>query len=157
VQVEKITAAAKTKTVVRENKPEHYWEDPDLHLCADGKHADAKGAKHVGHEPTAPRDYIYQLQQDLHELGYLDKAIWEYHDGVFDKITARAVLRFRRHAARTYRVGPGGPDDVALANTFQSKATPVCDAPLAKEIRKWIDRGLEAPDRPLRTEEHHDA
>jgi hypothetical protein len=51
------------------------------------------------------------------------------------KVT-RAITRFQRHAARGYRVPQ---PDAGGGDLFGGKATGICDAATAAELKKWID------------------
>jgi len=124
--------------------PPNYWEYSSLKLCfKDNKDCsiDQVGAKKYKAAANVPGDYVVQLQKHLAALGYLPNKA-EYQDGHFGGSTARAVLRFQRHAARKYRMPQ---PDAADAELFKGAADGVCDSATATEIKKWIDKGWKLP------------
>ncbi|HTQ05199.1 MAG TPA: peptidoglycan-binding domain-containing protein, partial [Polyangiaceae bacterium] len=98
----------------------------------------AKKKKKV--KANVPGNYVNALQTDLATIGYLEN---KDVTGSFDAVTARAVLRFQRHAARVYRM----PDkaDVAEADTFKGGADGICDQATAKEVQTWIKQKYVIP------------
>jgi len=116
--------------------PEHYFEHTDLKLenSKSTTSIDQVGAKKLNKKANTPKEYVVELQTDLIALKYLKAA---KVSGVYGAETARAVLRFQRHAARVYRMP--GPADVDKAKVFTGAANGVCDHATATEVRKWID------------------
>jgi hypothetical protein len=114
--------------------PEDYSQYKDLKVANDGKtvSVDEFGAKKAGKKANCPLNYVKDLQADLMTLGYLAKGS---ANGVYGTETARAVLRFQRHAARVYRMP--GPADVEPSKTFTGDATGICDSATAVEIKAW--------------------
>jgi hypothetical protein len=71
-----------------------------------------------------------KLEQGLITIGYL--AAGDRHD---PRKIGRAVTRFQRHAARTYRM----PEpDASSAECFQGSINGICDDATATEIKKWL-------------------
>lgn len=84
------------------------------------------------------------LQEAFRYLGYLPGS----HDtGIMDGDTERALLRFKRHARRSYRVSAltGLPDDVPPHSCFTGE----CDLGLGEEtvmeIMQWLGRSWKLP------------
>jgi hypothetical protein len=105
----------------------HYWDDPALIL------APAKGQEKPG-----KAEFIAELHTDLKALGYLPETAT---GRTYDRTTVRAVLRFQRHAARTYRM----PQPDAGGDCFKGLPTGTCDGETAREIQKWKQRGWKLP------------
>ena len=79
--------------------------------------------------------FAAELLVDLVTLGYLAKGDMKVHA----KVT-RAIKRFQRHAARSYRMPQ--PD---VAPTFVHAADGICDEATASEIRLWIQKKWRLP------------
>ena len=91
---------------------------------------------------TMPTEH---LQRTLGYLGYLRP---ESITGFPDDLTQRAVLRFKRHASRPYRLSPqGAPEDVVTsADRFTGEVDdPALTEHTLLEMRRWIDRGWKLP------------
>lgn len=85
-----------------------------------------------------------QLQRTLGYLGYLQP------DGITgfpDDLTQRALLRFKRHASRAYRLSHKGiPEDAVTPNDrFSGDIDPSLTEHTVLEMRRWIDRGWKLP------------
>jgi len=78
-----------------------------------------------------------ELEQGLVTLGYLAKG--DHHD---PQTIRRAVTRFQRHAARTYRMPQ---PDVSTSECFRGPINGTCDDATAKEIQKWLARQWTVP------------
>ena len=121
-----------------------YLEKKDLQLTytlKDNKgDLDDDGAKKFKRKATVSGSIITDLQTDLVALGYLQKA---FVNGFYGGESARAVLRFQRHAARVYRIVGSSKksDDVPPADVFKGSANGICDSNTASEIGKWIEKG----------------
>ena len=85
------------------------------------------------------------LQQTLGQLGYMQP---DWITGAPNEFTDRAVVRFKRHASRPYRISPvGKPEDVASAS---DRFTGDCEDPAiteqtAQELSRWVTRGWRLP------------
>jgi hypothetical protein len=84
------------------------------------------------------------LQRALIFLGYLEAG---NDHGEWDSASARALVRFKRHAARTYRMqaASGNADDVPAAARFQGPLDATLDEPTLMEVKQWIERGWKLP------------
>lgn len=122
--------------------PEDYSQYSALNLVNEKStvSVDETGAKKTGKKANTPLNYVKDAQVDLIALGYLRKGA---DDGVYGTETARAVLRFQRHAGRVYRMP--GPKDVKPEDVFKGSPTGVCDASTAKEIKAWTRAGFVNP------------
>jgi hypothetical protein len=117
-----------------------YFKDPkDCSL-------DEAGAEKYKKDKTkanAPGTYAQQVQTDLIALGYLAKKADNGEandDGYYGRGSARAVLRFQRHAGRLYRMDLAKAiKDVKADAAFKGKVDGICNSDTAKEIRKWVD------------------
>lgn len=78
------------------------------------------------------------VQADLIKLGYLPTGA---DDGVFGKGSARALLRFQRHAGRVYRMSGAtrAACDVVPTQAFKGTPDGKADAATLAEIKKWLD------------------
>ncbi|MFN7923694.1 MAG: hypothetical protein U0Q16_26565 [Bryobacteraceae bacterium] len=84
------------------------------------------------------------LQRALIYLGYLPVT----HDpNQWDDRTERALIRFKRHAARPYRVlaRTGQPDDVPPRQCFNGASGATLDEATVWEVKQWIERGWKLP------------
>jgi len=85
-----------------------------------------------------------QLQRTLGYLGYLPP---DMVTGFPDELTERALVRFKRHATKPYRISPRGkPEpDLKPSERFAEEADPVLTEHTVLEMRRWIDRGWRLP------------
>lgn len=133
--------------------PKNYYEFEKLELLYKDKtnrSVDENGSKKYTIEQNVPLQYVTQLQKDLITLGYLPTMSYDKNqdtaDGYFGGMTGRAVLRFKRHAKRLYRMKKDEIiDDVKVGETFIGAEDAVCNYATAKEIRKWIDKAWVNP------------
>jgi hypothetical protein len=77
------------------------------------------------------------LIQALAGIGYLLP-----EDGMNHARVTRAIKRFQRHAARSYRMPQ---PDAAGVDLFRGPATGTCDSITAKELFKWVERKWRVP------------
>lgn len=84
------------------------------------------------------------LQAELIALGYLPKG---GDDGNFGKGSTRALVRFQRHAGRTYRMSSATKlaADVVPALAFKGATSGQTDAATMAEIKKWQDNKWTLP------------
>jgi hypothetical protein len=84
------------------------------------------------------------LQQAFRQLGYLPAS---HETGILDKDTERALLRFKRHARRSYRISAvtGLPDDVPPHSCFTGECDLDLGEPTIREILQWLGRGWKLP------------
>lgn len=95
-------------------------------------------------EPWSEAVAIPVLQHALRHLRYLP----ESHDtGVLDEATERAILRFKRHARRPYRMvaATGRPDDVPLHACFSGECDLEIGEETVREIMQWLGRDWTLP------------
>jgi len=95
-------------------------------------------------EPWADAVAVPVLQHALRHLRYLP----ETHDsGVLDEVTERALIRFKRHARRPYRVvaATGQPDDVPPHACFSGACDPEIGEETVRELMHWLGRGWTLP------------
>jgi hypothetical protein len=87
---------------------------------------------------------VEQLQRTLGYLGYIPPQLIT---GFPDSITERAVLRFKRHASRPYRISPAGaPQDVwSPEQRFTGEIDPALTEHTVLEMRRWIEQGWKLP------------
>lgn len=100
----------------------------------------AGGAVALIPEKTAPLQYPLEVAQSvLARLGYLRPG-WE--SGALDGETSRALVRFKRHAKRVYRMTSRGkrPDDVAREACFPGACDLTFDETTLLEMRQWLGR-----------------
>lgn len=127
--------------------PAEYWKYAGLHLyfkSATDLSIDVFGAAKYKKAATALLNYVKDLQSHLIALGYLSSG---NDDGYYGPSTARAVLRFQRHAKRVYRMigASKAADDVAAGGVFAGTVDGECRSDTAAEIRKWLDKGWVNP------------
>ena len=84
------------------------------------------------------------MQKALVRLGYLAP---ELGTGEFDWRSERALMRFKRHASRTYRMSAvtGRPADVPRAACFTGVCDGRIDGPVLAEASEWLHRGWSLP------------
>jgi hypothetical protein len=136
-------------------EPDEYFKSATLKLFFNSKDdcsVDEAGAVKFGGtkaDANTHGTWVQQVQKDLIAIGYLpekDNKGVEMADGYYGRSTARAILRFQRHAARVYRMDKAKAiQDVPAAEVFAGKETGICDPDTAKEIRKWIDKSWVNP------------
>jgi hypothetical protein len=80
---------------------------------------------------------VQDVLNKLVTLGYLQRT-----SGALDATATRAVMRFQRHAARSYRMPP--PDE-SYGALFTGKATGLIDVQTANHVDRWIARGWRVP------------
>ncbi|MEZ5352728.1 MAG: hypothetical protein R2762_08845 [Bryobacteraceae bacterium] len=70
-----------------------------------------------------------------------------FDTGGFDALSERALVRFKRHARRTYRVSArtGRPDDVSPLSSFSGRCDARIDTHTVMELRSWLERGWSLP------------
>jgi hypothetical protein len=85
-----------------------------------------------------------QLQRTLGYLGYLRP---EMVTGFPDELTERALVRFKRHASKPYRIAPQGvPEpDLPPSERFSGEPDPMLTEQTVLEMRRWIERGWKLP------------
>ena len=92
----------------------------------------------------APSMPLEQLQAALGYLGYLPRR-WSV-TGLPDEPTERALVRFKKHAQRAYRVSrEGQPDDVPGPQRFAGAADAAVTEETIFEIKHWVERGWKLP------------
>jgi hypothetical protein len=91
----------------------------------------------------APSMPIEQLQSALGFLGYLPPGSVT---GMADERTERALLRFKKHARRAYRISrDGAPEDVAAPQRFGGAVDTTVAEETIFEIKQWVERGWKLP------------
>jgi hypothetical protein len=87
---------------------------------------------------------IENLQRAFIHLGYLPAGA---DTGAADALSERALIRFKRHASRTYRmsVRTGRPDDVPADACFPGQCNLRVDERTIIEVKDWIERGWRLP------------
>jgi hypothetical protein len=133
-------------------EPDEYFKSTTLKLFFNSKDdcsVDEVGAVKFGGAKADANTHGTWVQQDLITIGYLpekDNKGVEMADGHYGRSSARAILRFQRHAARVYRMDKAKAiQDVPAGEVFAGKETGICDPDTAKEIRKWIDKSWVNP------------
>jgi hypothetical protein len=91
----------------------------------------------------APSLSVEQLQAAMEHLGYLPPG---HVTGTPHPLSERALIRFKRHAQRPYRLTHDGrPDDQPTHARF----TGPCDTSITEhtifEIKRWVERGWKLP------------
>lgn len=125
--------------------PPEYFNSKSLKLdfqSNTNRSVDTTGAKTTKTKANTPLDYVVQLQDDLKSLKYLSSSAKS--DGVYTAAVKRAVLRFQRHAKRTYRMNGSGPAD-EKSPPFKGNVDGVCDQATAKEIQRWKSKSFVLP------------
>lgn len=126
----------------------NYWDDKKLNLYFKSKSnfsLDDIGAKKTKKKATVPGSYVYDLQNDLIKIGYIDGKA----DGYFGSKSKRAVLRFQRHAKRKYRMKKGKGTSTSANDvkslSFKQKPDGIVNQITAVEIRLWISKDWVLP------------
>ena len=85
-----------------------------------------------------------QLQSALGHLGYLPRG---RVTGIPDEDTERALIRFKRHANRAYRVSrrSGKAEDVSLHGRFSGDVDGSITEETIFELKQWVERGWTLP------------
>lgn len=122
----------------------HYWEQTDLKLYFNKKgdcSLDDNAAKKYKVKATAPEQMVTELQTDLAALGYLEN-IPANLDGYFGGGTRRAVIRFQRHANRSFRMLSTDKSKIDLdsSDSYSGLEDGIVTPSVATEIRKWISK-----------------
>lgn len=117
-------------------KPAEYWNDASLNMKKGS--IDNKFAAKKKKTATVPHNYVSDLQKDLIELGYLKTGA---DDGEYGAGTERAVRKFQRHAARSFRF----TTIKTVGTRWTGSATGICDQSTAKEVRTWIAQKFRLP------------
>jgi len=133
-----------TSAVVQAVPPEYFnFKTLKLDFQSNtNRSVDSTGAKTTKGKANTPLDYVVQLQDDLKTLNYLSSKAKS--DGVYTAAVKRAVLRFQRHAKRTYRMKGGNPAD-EKSPPFKGSVDGVCDHATAQEIHRWTTNGFVLP------------
>jgi len=126
----------------------HYWESTDLDLHFVSKtdcSVDENGAKRYKVKATVAEQFVTELQTDLIALGYLEDKSGN-KDGYFGGGLKRAVIRFQRHALRTFRMkSDKARIDLAATEQFSGSKDGIVTQAVATEIRRWVDQGWVVP------------
>ena len=138
----------------------HYWEKNDINLHFESKKdcsVDENGAKNHKVKATVPEQFVTELQADLIALGYLDHTKVN-KDGFFGGGLKRNVIRFQRHALRSFRMlADKTKVDLAPADQYTGPKDGVVNLAMANEIRRWILKGWVIPVGVVKLEKLADA
>jgi len=86
---------------------------------------------------------VHSVQSALIHIGYLPQSS---ANGVMDDETQRALIRFKRHARRTYRVSRNGePQDVPPSDCFFGECDLMLNEATGFQLKTWVERGWRLP------------
>jgi peptidoglycan hydrolase-like protein with peptidoglycan-binding domain len=130
--------------------PEKYYDTTALNLYfKDIKDCSVDSVwlkSHPKATQTAPLDYVYQVQLDLIELGYLENQA-DNKDGYFGRATDWAVKRFQHRAGTLIRKNKdtGALETIKDSEKYAGPQDGIVTTVCAVELHKWITKKWVAP------------